>query len=178
MAHFWIYEQLTGWAILPLESKVLLSPDPAQPVRAPDWSGPALGSVHPGTGSGEWTLLCRDFVRVNGEEVALGIRVLADRDEIVTPAGRFFFSTETLATVVAFPGTERPCMCPRCKREISVGALGICCPTCSTWYHENSDDGLCYSYGPCLVDQLDPANAASFRFDPNDFDAAPAKAVR
>ena len=42
-------------------------------------------------------------MRVNGLPLALGIRALNDRDEIVAGVHRMFFSTEELARVMPFP---------------------------------------------------------------------------
>jgi hypothetical protein len=97
-----------------------------------------------------WALIAsrNSGVRVNSRRVTAGLCVLTDRDEIRTGDGtRFFFSTETLATVVPFPGAERPVYCGRCREPIEVGAQAVRCPSpgCGIWFNE-STELPCWSY--------------------------------
>src|SRR5262245_25832548 len=113
MAHLWIEQQPGEWALFPLESKYhVLALDPLTPVRAmpifdPVRVGVLLGRFGNGPTGELWILKCASSMnaRVNAQPVRLGMRVLKDQDEIVLGGRRqFFFSTETLAHVEAFPG--------------------------------------------------------------------------
>jgi predicted RNA-binding Zn-ribbon protein involved in translation (DUF1610 family) len=91
-----------------------------------------------------WALIAsrNSGVRVNSRGVTAGLCVLSDRDEIRTGDGtRFFFSTETPATVVPFPGSDRPVYCGRCREPIEVGAPAVRCPGpgCGIWFNESAE---------------------------------------
>ncbi len=174
-AHLWI-DQGDDWGILPLNSAaVRWSPAGALRAGPPAESGLSPGVLMP-SDSG-WVLVCPPgSFWVNGEPVVLGMRVLTDRDELVTPSGRMFFSTESLATVVPFPGAASPLTCPRCAREIALGADAVRCPACGTWYHEGEDGRNCYTYGVCLSCDRDPSLGDGYRFDP--IDLGPSGALR
>ena len=100
-------------------------------------------------GNDSWVLLARSMsaVRVNGRPVVAGIRVLRDRDEIVVGGSRSFFSTERLARVESFPGSDGAAFCPRCKLEILKDTPALQCPGCRSWYHQREDLG-CWLYSP------------------------------
>ena len=71
-----------------------------------------------------WVLIAPPFaMRVNGQPLALGIRVLRDKDEIIEREENapLFFSTERLAAVEPFSG-DAPVVCARCRNEIAPGA--------------------------------------------------------
>jgi hypothetical protein len=97
-----------------------------------------------------WVLVSRAQrgVRVNGN-VVLGLKQLRDRDEISVPrAGRFFFSTEHLAEVEPFPGSDREIRCARCTTPILKGTPAVRCPKCHLWHHQG--ERPCWTYaGRC-----------------------------
>jgi LSD1 subclass zinc finger protein len=86
-------------------------------------------------------------LRVNGIPLgAVGARVLCDRDELSIPGvGSAYYSAESLAEIVAFPGADRVVLCGRCRQPIHAGSSAVRCTGCGTWYHERSDLN-CFSY--------------------------------
>jgi len=116
-----------------------------------------------------WTLLAGDCppVSVNGRSLALGIHRLRDKDDVRVGPHRMFFSTEELARVVAFPGLAEPAHCPRCKREIKPGDLGVRCPSCQAWSHQ-TEQIPCWTHDPtcALCGQQSTDLDAGFNFDP------------
>lgn len=103
-----------------------------------------------------WTLLGgrEASLRVNGHPLALGIRILRDRDEVSIAGQRCFFSMEELARVVAFPGLAQPACCPRCKQRVEPGDLAVACPRCHAWHHQ-SEEFPCWTYdSTCALCQL------------------------
>ena len=106
-------------------------------------------------------------VAVNGLPLQAGIRVLADRDEIrVLGLGRVFFSTEQLACVAPFPGTDTPTFCPRCKQAVTAGSPAVRCPTCERWYHQ-SEEYPCWTYTDQCLCGHPTALDAGFQWTPN-----------
>lgn len=99
-----------------------------------------IGNRTPG-GQERWALCCPpNGIRVNGDPVWLGLRILKDHDELRLETGeRLFFSTERLAEIVPFPGGPRPVHCPRCHKLIEPGQLAVLCPGCQTWHHQTTD---------------------------------------
>jgi len=184
MPHLWVQTIDGDWKTAPLTDTAYQLSD-TEPV--------ALGDTVPGqsladfpwlvrtTESQEptWSLLssARSHARVNGSPVALGIRVLDDRDEIVVggPASddtrRCFFSTERLVVVEPFPGAAQPVHCPRCKQEIHPGTFSVQCPhpTCRMWHHQTKDLP-CWSYAAtCASPACDqPTDTKIYRWTPED----------
>jgi hypothetical protein len=122
-----------------------------------------------------WLLLAGDpdRVRLNGAPLPLGIRALRDRDEIrVSGLGATFYTTETLATVVAFPGpTSVPC--GRCQVAIREGEPAVACPGCGVFHHSGPcADGVerpCWIYAErCAFCPQPTALDAGFRWTPED----------
>ncbi|MEE8142513.1 MAG: hypothetical protein V3T77_05390 [Planctomycetota bacterium] len=123
----------------------------------------------------DWLLLWapRQELYINGERVPdVGLRKLQDRDEIRLPGlGRFYFSSERLATVEPFPGLEWEILCPRCRIPIEADQLAVLCPVCRVWHHQfqgPDSDRRCWSYGSscaacnsCFTDHL-----STFRWSP------------
>ena len=102
-----------------------------------------------------WILLSsKNRVRVNGMPVLTGFKVLSDRDEIgFESLPPVYFSTEQLARIVPFPGTEHETICPRCQTPIADGHPAVQCPNpqCRTWYHQSDDlPGYTYHDTCCL----------------------------
>jgi len=109
-------------------------------------------------------------LRVNGIPLsALGMRVLADRDEIsIAGGGSAFYSAEDLAEVVAFAGADRVMLCGRCRQKIESGSPAVKCPGCGTWYHEHSNL-QCFTYHPtCAFCPKPTALDAGFSWVPED----------
>ena len=182
MAHLWVRDSRADerWAIAPLESAAFtLVADPPYVVpRVPEDDEIGLMKAMPeygaGDGKAQWVVLVGSptRVRVNGLAVGGGIRALADRDEIRGPGlGRYFFSTEQLASVEALPAGpvgDDGLFCPRCKLSIDISTAAVCCPVCGVWHHEN-DDRLCWSYSDaCAVCRHDTARDRGYRWSPEE----------
>jgi hypothetical protein len=132
----------------------------------------------------EWGVLVpRDeSLRINGEEVLLGLRVLSDRDELSTvdasqPSTRWYFSTEEVVQVVPFPGSDHITRCPRCKQGIEAGAPAVHCPNpqCGAWHHqisaghEKHRERECWTYATkCALCSQTTALDAGFRWTPEE----------
>ena len=107
--------------------------------------------------SGYALLATSGTLRINGDALATGLRVLRDHDEILCPGGRrLWFSAENIAEVVPFPGSDDPdsrtgSRCPRCRCEIERGSDSVACPRCGTYYHSTADRP-CHAYHTqCVV---------------------------
>lgn len=175
MAHLWIRWQEDGdgeqgpghtdWAIarLPEDARAfVLTDDPRQPVRirGKGSNGSVVAElIRFGDRLNEtWVLQspARELIQVNGFPLVGGIRVLQDKEEILTRAsGRIYFSTQRTPTIEPFPGREEATSCPRCKGTIAEGEPSVMCPACFTWHHEGTDRP-CWSYTEkcALCDQL------------------------
>jgi len=130
-----------------------------------------------------WFLLARKSARLdlNGAALALGARLLCDRDEIVVygddPSAvlHFYFSTERQAEVVPFPGSDgAEVRCPRCKQPIEKGQMAVRCPSpsCGVWHHQHEEPKkklLCWTYGPTCALCPHPSRLdGSYRWTPED----------
>ena len=174
MAHLWVQDDTDGWVVFPLASPFLALPDalPAAGLRTrerqPSPDATLLRSVGPS--GARWVLLAPSRgVLLNGVPLLTGIRVLLDRDEIqFGAAGSVYFSSEALATVEGFPGSEQPLFCPRCKEGIAPGAKAVRCPHCGVWHHQ-TDDLPCWTYAPhcALCDQPTDLDG-SYRWSPEE----------
>jgi hypothetical protein len=136
--HRWLPVALIG-------NTVALSGDPEQPIASTEVGAPAL--VMPLPGGAERILLSPNGanVRVNGDPVLLGVRVLRDRDAIcIGSADPVFFSTESVPRVAPFDG-DRAMPCARCHTPIVNGAPAVCCPRCRKWHHAG-DEVPCWNY--------------------------------
>jgi hypothetical protein len=148
VAHLWKLESCS-WSLHPLTHTATLGA--ATLVRAD---------------GARWLLLGPSTIRVNGAALATGIAVLRDRDELWIDGARMFFSTETRATVVPFPGGPRPLRCPRCTKPIAAGTSAVACPRCGVWHHQNDERG-CWLYSAvCSSCDHPTALDASYGFDP------------
>lgn len=106
------------------------------------------------------TLVCPPArsVRVSGLPLATGVRVLRDRDEITIggalPARRtLFYSSETLARIESFEGSDGPVRCARCKTEIHCGDPIVRCPSCGIAHHQLEEKPCWLSFPTCAMDQ-------------------------
>ena len=169
MAHLWLRDAEGDWAVLLLEAPGLdLSTSPPRHLTstteaAPDWSCCLVASA------AGWSLLAaaQCDLRVNGEAVPTGLRLVEDRDEIRVGRGVYaYFSAEVLAVVEPLPGGERELFCGRCKQVIAEGADSVRCPACGVWHHQN-DELPCWLYSEAcsLCDQLTELEG-QFRWTP------------
>lgn len=160
MAHLWILDPDKVWVATTLLDEHRLvdgGPHPVLLRRLAD----AMNN---------WAILTADraTVRVNGAPIAIGIAVLADRDEIRTADRTVWFSTETRAAVEPFPESIPHGSCPRCKTAIEPGSPAVRCPSCGLWHHA-SEELPCWLYGPtCGICNQLTALDAPFRFTPED----------
>ena len=156
MAHFWFRDDEDIWSAMPLDGRAVdITVRPprilAEGFRLGEDASAAV--IRAGTEAAPvWALLAaaEGEVRVNGFPPVAGVRVLQDRDEIrATPSHALFFSTETLARVEEFPGSERPIFCGRCRQPMEKGQLAVRCPSppCGIWYHQ-SEQLPCWTYAP------------------------------
>ena len=129
----------------------------------------SVGSTNAG---GRWAVVAGHTtdLRVNGIPLmAMGMRVLADRDELAIPGvGSAYFSAEQLATVAPFPGADRVVLCGRCRQEIARGTPSVECPQCGTAYHETAELN-CFTYGAhCAFCPAPTALDAGYSWVPED----------
>jgi hypothetical protein len=118
-----------------------------------------------------WTLVAARSVpvHVGGRPLSLGLRVLADRDEIrVEGAGTVFFSTEVLPRVEPFPIRDRQLFCGRCKDPLVPEKPAVRCPDCGVWHHQCERRG-CWTYAEkCAMCDRATALDQGFRWTPED----------
>jgi hypothetical protein len=115
-----------------------------------------------------WVIIASPDVqlRVNGE-TTVGLRALVDRDEIRMDEQTFYFSTERLASVVAFAGPPLPCA--RCKLQIQPGSLAVSCPNCSLWHHQSAEYP-CWTYADyCSICPCGTDLTAGYQWTPEEF---------
>jgi len=165
MAHMWLPDPAGGseMCALPLDrsgSGYLLTASPREPVRLltakearpSSVAAVSLVTVLPCPPSG-WALLAGPTaagVSVNGLPLRSGARRLRERDEIRRGGVRFFYTGESLAEVVPFPGTEQVTHCVRCKTPIAEGTPAVRCPdpSCGLWHHQDVDTCPCWTGFP------------------------------
>jgi hypothetical protein len=178
MSHLWKREADGAWAVVPLADRTyhLTQGLPASPADAPadsvTPSGVRLVCVPGSDRNPRWALLAAPSARVtiNDQPLALGLRVLRDKDKIRLGSRlSVYFSAERLAVPEAFPGLPRTVTCPRCQQPINEGDRAVCCPQCATWVHyteplpcwpyattcpacdQRTDAGDSYSWSPALL---------------------------
>jgi len=178
MAHLWVRDETENWAVLPLEHDAFsLNAESTRPIARRLGDGEALSEVlliRSDSGqANSWVLIANatSGVSVNGIPLATGIRVVSDRDQIRVPGAReFYFSTETLARIEQFPGSEQTIFCPRCKQEIEKGTSAVKCPGCGVWHHE-TDELNCWTYAEVCALCAQPTDMSSgFRWTPEEED--------
>jgi hypothetical protein len=99
-------------------------------------------------------LLARDgvWVRVNGEVVLGGMRILEHKDEVLVEDLRLVFSQESTPVITPFVvvAGQRPPTCPICRGPIRDGMHAVQCPGCGRWFHQQEGDGQparpCWTY--------------------------------
>ena len=154
-----------------LDLEVLLSPSAScsSPRPIEEQSVARLFPFREGN-TDRWVALAgpASHLRVNGIPLAaLGMRVLADRDEVSLPGvGSTYFSTEVRAGVVQFPGAERAVFCGRCRQAIQAGSPAVRCPHCGIWY-DQSEELPCWRYSAtCAYCENSTALDAGFSWTP------------
>ena len=176
MAHCWV-ESGAEWRVAPLAGEAFcLSANPEKPVKSRNGKtadgASALLLRHPGSGGEVWVMIAagaaKSPVRVNGDALLTGIRVLRDRDEILLLGKvRLFFSTESPARIEPFPGAPQPVRCRRCMQPIEPGSRAVKCPACGAWHHQSDDEFPCWTYGETCANCDQPSDLnAGFRWTP------------
>ena len=86
------------------------------------------------------------WVRVNGEPVLGGMRLLEHKDEVLAGEARCVFSQQSVPVVVAFSPAEgaRPPTCPVCRGVVGP-SLSVQCPGCGRWFHQEGARA-CWTY--------------------------------
>ena len=176
MAHLWIKNDSGQWAVLLLEADAFdLSTNPPRPLDG-RVAGEHLASstvlINAGAdGRDVWALIAglTSDVRVNGQPVSIGIRVVKDRDEIrVRPVGALYFSTERLARVEAFARFGQALYCPRCKQLLAENTAAVRCPQCNVWHHQ-TEELPCWTYSETCALCSQPTDLNStFQWSPED----------
>ncbi|HWG47327.1 MAG TPA: hypothetical protein VN688_31480 [Gemmataceae bacterium] len=133
MSNLWRKTPGAGWEAVPLPGRV--------PGETFDLGISGLGFValNHGLGGGMGLLVRTGLlVRVNGQPVIGGFRVLDHRDEILLGRRRFFFSAESTPIRVAFRLEDegRSPACPVCRGLLRDGEQAVRCPGCNRWYHQ------------------------------------------
>ncbi len=146
MAVLWIHhEREQGWCPVPLNGVAVALGEASPPPGAAGVDAPVLMlSVADGA---ESVLMSGVGAApsINGDPLALGIRVLRDHDAIrIGSSDSMFFTTESLAQVVPFP-EPRPVPCARCKTDITPGSPAVKCPKCGAWHHQG-EELSCWTY--------------------------------
>lgn len=154
MAHLWFRNDEDVWSVMPLDAAAAdISVHPPRALAEgfrPGVDTRAALIRAAGGGSPVWVLLASASgeVRINGLAPVAGLRVLQDHDEVrVAPSNTLFFTTETLAHVEEFPGSERAVYCGRCRQPIEKGGMAVRCPQCGIWYHQ-AGELPCWTYAP------------------------------
>jgi hypothetical protein len=156
MAHLWFRDEDGVWGVMPMNGRAVdVSVYPPRLLAEGFRIVEGAPSAVIGVGAGAvpvWVLMVGGTgdVRVNGFPPVAGMRVLQDRDEIRAAVGDpLFFSTETLAHVEEFPGSERTVYCGRCRQAMVKGQMAVRCPNgqCAIWYHQ-TEQLPCWTYTP------------------------------
>jgi hypothetical protein len=169
MPHLW-FENSGGWEAERLSGAELDLSVARLPTISEMQSGIHSGAqvarlVRSGAeGAHAWALIAPagSSIRVNGRKMRAGLRALADRDEIRAGDKRFFYSAESIAEVVAFPGASRAIFCGRCRLPIAAGDPAVCCPGCGIWHHQGGPENrMCWTYAAACscCDFQTPLNA-------------------
>ena len=172
MAHLWLMDPRAPEPIPLLDSPLDIDAAPVVPVPPgqpgeSDSSRTILMKADPAGDS--WCLVAGAGAAafVNGERVAVGIRLLRDRDEIRIPhSGRwYFYGTERLAQLAPFPGSA-PASCPRCRQPVLPATAAVQCPGCGLWHHESAELP-CWSYAEtCAMCSQATELDAGYRWTP------------
>ncbi len=97
-----------------------------------------------------WTLIAAASasVRVNGQTLPSGLKLLRHRDAVqVAAAQPLFYSAERIPVVRPFPGAPEPIFCVRSKTQLQLGDPAVQCKSCSCWFVQ-TDSIPAFTYGP------------------------------
>lgn len=167
MAHLFTLDasrQPGQWRLVPAADGAVFSLPHDVLIRQPA----GAGAGQPFGGSNWYILSPSDAsVRVNGEKLFLGSRLVKHRDEIVVDGHRFFFSTERLAVVENLPALAHVVHCARCKQPVEQGSPAVSCPGCGAWHHQ-SDALACWCYdAKCALCNSVTELGGGFRWTPD-----------
>lgn len=140
----------------------------AEAARRPS-AAPLLLRVGDSPGGAQWALISLpdSVLRVNGWELAVGVRRLEHRDEIRIGDARAWFSTEELAAVEPYARDDAP-RCPRCLQPVEAGQASVRCPRCAVVHHATEALG-CWTYAArCALCEQPTSLDAGFQFSPED----------
>ena len=169
MAHLWVETEPGEWGIRELVGQAEALDGNAGPGPGDRQHVAHHAGLRAGPDGKTWVLLAppgNGAVRVNGMPLALGMRVLRERDEIVVNGRRRYFSGERHAVVVPFPGSDRPVTCPRCRQEVLAGTPAVACPQCDAWHHQ-SEELPCWTYSPtCALGDQPTELGTGYRWTP------------
>jgi len=182
MAYLWFVEDEHQWAAMPVTERPVDVGADVPRVVAPEHltvkikqNGTRKATVIVPTGEGPSRMYALVWgpgqtVRVNGWTLTAGLRVLADKDEIKVGVNTpVFFSTESVAQIEIFPGSDREIFCPRCTLPIEAGKPVVRCPKCHIIHHQDDEELGCWTYGPgCAVCSQPTAMDAGFRWTPEE----------
>ena len=171
MAHVWLAHG-SEWSATPLKGDAF-SLGTHGPGPFAGGSGPPVLLRSQGPDGESWLVVTSadSDIRLNGTRLLLGIYKLGDRDEIGLPGtAPMYFSTEQLACVAPFPGSDRVIHCPRCKLPIDAGTPAVRCPACKVYHHQNpSADLPCWTHaGKCSCCPQPTALDAGYGWMPAD----------
>jgi hypothetical protein len=143
MPHLWIESDDGDWHLVPLAADAHRLATGAAVESTAAAGDEAL--VH--AFAGLWVLTGPESVRINGDALYGGVRVLRHADELRAGLRRVFYAEDEAPRVAPFPGADPPPRCPRCTRPIEAGAPAVQC-RCGLWMHQ-SDEWPCFSHAPC-----------------------------
>jgi hypothetical protein len=181
MPYLWFVEEESRWRAMPLSKAPVdvgagvpqpLAPE-GFPIHAMEDRRRNAGVIcAAGEGPSSISVLVwgpEKTVRVNGWVLTTGLRVLGDKDEIRIGDGTpLFFSSESVAEIQNFPGSEREIFCPRCTLPIEKGKAVVRCPKCQTLHHQDAELG-CWTYAEgCAVCAHPTAMDGGFHWRPEE----------
>ena len=153
-----------GWVIIPIDQcdALVFTGDPDSPVKVRkgnrDYSRAHVIREKTENGADMFLLLtpaeAKQQVRINGDPILAGIRVLQDHDEIVIRSCeggshrlRLYFSIEKIARIERLSEHEHTVSCARCFKNITPGDQVVRCPApgCRAVHHQ-SDEFNCWTY--------------------------------
>lgn len=174
-----------GWGIIPIDQcdAVVLTGDPDSPVKVckgnRDYSRAHVIKEKIKDGSEMFVLVtpaeAKQQVRINGDPILAGIRVLQDHDEIVVrsyegESYRLFFSIEKIAKIEQLSEHDHAANCARCLKKINPGDQVVKCPApgCRAVHHQ-SDEFNCWTYNSKCANSMcyqDTEISSEFRWVP------------
>jgi hypothetical protein len=144
------------WREMPDQTWHALPLRPGQPLTAVELGADGVQLCDLGTERAAVLMVRPDvWVRVNGQAILGGVRVLEHKDEVLLAETRLYFSTETAPIVSVYRLAEggRAPICPICRGPIRDGIQAVQCPGCGRWFHQLDAEGdrpakSCWTYAP------------------------------